>query len=111
MASAFGVLANGGVRHNPYFIERIVDRDGNELFNHAQEPGQQVLDPGVANTAVELMRGRDHGGNRDTRAALKDRPAAGKTGTTEDNADAWFVGFTPDLARCGWERPRGGCRC
>ncbi len=101
MASAFGVLANGGVRHNPYFIERIVDRDGNELFNHAQEPGQQVLDPGVANTAVELMRGVITGGTG-TRAALKDRPAAGKTGTTEDNADAWFVGFTPDLVSAVW---------
>jgi penicillin-binding protein 1A len=101
MASAFGALANGGVRHNPYFIERIVDRDGNELFNHAQEPGQQVLDAGIANTAVELMRGVITGGTG-TRAALKDRPAAGKTGTTEDNADAWFVGFTPDLVAAVW---------
>jgi membrane peptidoglycan carboxypeptidase len=101
MASAFGVLADRGVRHNPYFIERIVDRDGNELFNHAQEPGQQVIDPGVADTAVELMRGVITGGTG-TRAALKDRPAAGKTGTTEDNADAWFVGFTPDLVSAVW---------
>jgi len=101
MASAYGVFAAGGVRHAPYYIERIVDRDGNELYRRPPDPGQQVISPAVAANVVNLLRGVVTAGTG-TRAALADRPVAGKTGTTEDNADAWFVGFTPDLVAGVW---------
>ena len=101
MASAFGVFANGGVRHSPYFIDRIVDRDGNEIYRRVADVGQQVVSPAIASTVVALMQGVVNGGTG-ARAKLADRPVAGKTGTSEDNADAWFVGYTPDLVAAVW---------
>ena len=101
MASAYGVLADGGVRHRPYFIDRIVDRDGTDLYRRAVDVGEQVVAPAIASTAVALMRNVITAGTG-TRAALADRPVAGKTGTSEDYADAWFIGYTPDLVAAVW---------
>ena len=56
MASAYGVLADNGVRHAPYYIDHIVDRDGKVIYQH-QDAGSQVIDPGIAATATKMLQG------------------------------------------------------
>ncbi len=93
-------LANGGYKVAPTTIQRIIDRTGRVLY---QAPTQfkPILNPGVAYLVTQAMTGvlRD-GGTAANIQSLIDRPAAGKTGTTEQNRDAWFVGYTPDLLTC-----------
>jgi penicillin-binding protein 1A len=99
MASAYGVLANGGVRVEPTAILRVVDRNGRVLEQH-QPREKAVVNERTVFVLVDMMKGvlvRGTGGN-----AYIGRPAAGKTGTTSDHLDAWFVGFTPDLAASVW---------
>ncbi|MEX2577433.1 MAG: transglycosylase domain-containing protein [Verrucomicrobiales bacterium] len=103
ITSAYSVFATGGVRHEPFFIEAILDRDGVELFRHEDE-NYRVLSPGAAwLTSTILKRVLEEGGTgarvRDTGFAA---PAAGKTGTTNDFFDAWFVGYTSRLSAGIW---------
>ena len=99
MAAAYATIANGGTAVEPTTLERIVTPDGT-----VHEPDQQVIEsaisPGNAyllTKALEevILRGTGY-------AASIGRPAAGKTGTTNDYADAWFVGFTPQLVAAVW---------
>ncbi len=99
MASAYGVLANGGVRVEPTAVLRVVDRNGKVLEQH-QPRARAVINERSAYVLTDMMKGvliRGTGGG-----ANIGRPAAGKTGTTSDHLDAWFVGFTPDLATAVW---------
>ena len=100
MVQAFSVFANQGVRVEPFGILSVKDSSGHVLENNAPV-GQPVLDPEVAyimsNTLKDVI---DHGTGRVIRRLGFTYPAAGKTGTTNDNIDAWFIGFTPSLA-CG----------
>ncbi len=100
LTGAYLPLANGGYQVPPTTIRRIVDRNGRVLY---QAPTQfkPILNPGVAYLVTQAMTGvlRD-GGTAANIQSLIDRPAAGKTGTTEQNRDAWFVGYTPDLLTC-----------
>lgn len=103
VASAYSVFATGGVRHQPYFIESVVDRDGTVLFQHEGE-SYQVLSSGAAwLTSNILKQVLEEGG---TGASLRTRgftaPAGGKTGTTNDFFDAWFAGYTSRLSACVW---------
>ena len=100
MASAYGVIATGGIRYVPYFIERIVDRQGNVLFTH-ELSGQRVVSERSACWATDVLENNVVNGTG-RRAQLPQQAAAGKTGTTEESADAWFVGFTPHLATAVW---------
>ncbi|WP_419926655.1 transglycosylase domain-containing protein [Candidatus Poriferisocius sp.] len=100
MASAYGVMATGGFRYEPYFIERIVDRQGNVLYQH-ELSGQRVVSPRSACWATDVLENNVINGTG-RRAQLPAQTAAGKTGTTEESADAWFVGFTPHLATAVW---------
>lgn len=100
MASAYGVIATGGIRYEPYFIERIVDRQGNVLFAH-ELSGQRVVSERSACWAADVLENNMVNGTG-RRAQLPLQTAAGKTGTTEESADAWFVGFTPHLAAAVW---------
>jgi membrane peptidoglycan carboxypeptidase len=102
LASAYGVLANGGVRHDPYYIERIEDRDGNVIYRHSADSGKRVIDANIANTAVQVMKGPIKNGTASAELGDFKRPAAGKTGTSQDSADAWFTGFTPELSTSVW---------
>jgi penicillin-binding protein 1A len=100
MAGAAAVLANGGVRHRPYLVESVTDRDGNVLYQH-ESPGRQVLSRQVACLATQVLEANVQGGTG-TAAQLSNMAAAGKTGTAQSHGDAWFVGYTPLLATAVW---------
>ena len=98
LTAAYQVFQNGGVRNEPYLISQITDQRGDVLFTHVPSSGVSVYDAGDAGEMVRMMEGViSHGTG--VRAAFG-RPAAGKTGTSQDWRDAWFVGFTPDWI-CG----------
>ncbi len=94
------MLANGGVRNEPYFIERVTDRDGNVIYQH-DAPGRQVVSQQTACLATQVLEANVQGGTG-TAAALPNMAAAGKTGTAQNFGDAWFVGYTPFLATAVW---------
>ncbi len=99
MASAYGVLANRGIHAKPLAIIKVIDRSGKVLENNV--PREKVaINERTGYVLVDMMRGviaKGTGAN-----ANINRPAAGKTGTTSDYKDAWFVGFTPDLSTAVW---------
>lgn len=103
LASAYTIFATGGIRHEPFFIQAIEDRDGSLLYEH-EGGSYRVLSPGATwLTSNILERVVSEGG---TAAALRERgftaPAGGKTGTTNDFFDAWFSGYTSRLSGCVW---------
>jgi membrane peptidoglycan carboxypeptidase len=100
MASAFSAIANGGSRNPWYLIERIEDAKGNVLFEHEPAPTRALTEQ-VACLATNVLTEVVRSGTA-TRARLPNQVAAGKTGTTERNSDAWFVGFTPYLTTAVW---------
>ncbi len=100
MASGYGVIATGGIRYEPYFIQRVVDRQGNVLYRH-ELSGERVVTERSACWATDVLENNVVNGTG-RRAQLPAQAAAGKTGTTEESADAWFVGFTPYLATAVW---------
>ena len=95
-ASAFATLAAGGVRADPYVVERVTDAEGRVHYEAAPQP-HRVLDEAVAADVTSALRGVLTSGTA-VRARLPGRPAAGKTGTTSGNTAAWFVGYTPQLS-------------
>ena len=99
MASVQATLAAGGVYRRPSAVQRIVDADGNVLYERTA-PGKRVADKAVAYLTTDALRGAVQFGTGE-RADLQ-RPMAGKTGTTQRGADAWFVGYTPDFAAAVW---------
>ena len=102
MASAYGALAASGLLVEPTLVTRIVDDRGRELFAHEPHIIQAVA-PDLALQMVALLQQViERGTGRRVRKLGFDRPAAGKTGTTNDNTDAWFTGFTPGLAASVW---------
>ena len=129
MVTAYSMIANGGRRVKPTLIDRIQDRYGKTIFKHdtrecrgCDAPGgwnnqpepqltdrrEQVLDPMTAYQITSMMEGVVQGG---TAIAMRDvgKPIAGKTGTTNDAKDLWFVGFSPDLVvglYVGYDNPR-----
>ena len=103
IASAFGAFANQGVLMEPISIVRVKDRYGNILEENTPH-GKEVLRKATAYIVTDLLRGVITGGTGGrTRWMYKFyRPAAGKTGTTNDFTDAWFVGYTPQIATSVW---------
>ena len=104
MASAYGTFANNGVHVKPTAIVKILDRDGNVLEDAStlekEETKTRVMSEREAYEMTTMLEGViDHGTGT---AAAIGRPAAGKTGTTDDNKDAWFVGYTPDIVTAVW---------
>ena len=128
MVTAYSMFDNGGRRVKPTLIDRIQDRYGHTVYRHderecrgcdatkwANQPEptlidrrEQVLDPMTAYQMTSMMEGVvQHG----TATILREvgKPVAGKTGTTNDEKDAWFIGFTPDIAvgvYMGYDKPR-----
>ena len=107
MASAYATLADSGVYHRPHFVQKVVRPDGQVLFDASQQndPGEQKIPKAVADNVTAAMQpiaaySRGHG-------LAGGRPSAAKTGTnqlgdTDNNRDAWMVGYTPSLATAVW---------
>ena len=127
MASAYAIIVNGGKKVSPYLIERIQDRDGKTIYKedtydchdcnadkwenqmppHKPETREQIVDPLTAYQMTSILEGV---AIRGTGAKLRslNRHLGGKTGTTNENKDAWFVGFSPDLVAAvyvGYDSP------
>ena len=103
LTATFAAFATLGERPTPRFVTKVVDGNGVELWSQPSEMPRQVLDPAVAFMTVSLM---EDVVNRGTAASVRAvgyrQPAAGKTGTTNDAGDIWFIGFTPDLVGGIW---------
>lgn len=97
MASAYGVFAAGGVYHAPTAIITIADRDGNVIVDNSQDEGKEVLSKSVAYAVTQVLQGVIYSsmGTAPAAALPSGQVAAGKTGTTDDWHDLWFVGYTP----------------
>ena len=118
LTTAYAMLVNGGRRIKPTFIDRVQDRSGATIFRHDQrdcfgcwsddwalgmvppvlpDTREQIADPASVYQVVAMLEGVVQRGTG-RRIAELGRPLAGKTGTTNNNTDTWFIGFTPDLA-------------
>jgi len=131
MVTAYAMFDNGGRRVKPTLIDRIQDRYGHTVYKHDErecigcdaqkwqdqpEPSlidrrQQVLDPMTAYQITSIMEGVVLRGTAGGAGFQKEvgKPVAGKTGTTNDEKDAWFIGYTPDLVvgvYMGYDKPR-----
>ena len=100
LVKAYAVFSNLGYRVEPVFVTRILDRDGNVL-EQAQPERQKVIESTTAYLMTSLLEGVIQQGTGYRVKALK-RPVAGKTGTTDDLYDAWFVGYTPRYVSGVW---------
>ena len=127
MTTAYGMLVNGGRRINPIVIDRIQDRNGQSIFRRDQrdcaecnqewrgqrpprlpDVREQVIDPVTAYQIVAMTEGVVQRGTATTVASVG-APLGGKTGTTNDYKDAWFIGYSPDLVVgvwAGFDQPR-----
>jgi len=102
MVSAFGVFPNKGIRIRPFFISRVEDRDGNLLEEHALE-AEEVISPQTAYLMTHLLEGVvQRGTGWPAGVFLNDTALGGKTGTTDDCTDAWYIGFSPSLCVGVW---------
>ena len=99
MAGAYATLASGGVRHRPTGIQRVVFPDG-KSEDLAKSEGKRVLTDGQAYEVTKVLKMNVQSGTGT--AANYGCPAAGKTGTTDEAKDAWFVGYTPELSAAVW---------
>lgn len=99
MADAYATFAANGIHATPYAIARVTDSTGKPLFV-AHERTDRALDPAIAYLTTNILRGVVTKGTGT--AAGIGRPVAGKTGTTQEYRDAWFVGYTPQLATAVW---------
>ena len=128
MASAYGEFVNGGKKISPYLIERIQDREGYTIYKHdtrecvecnvaswedqpvpqLKDEREQIIDPLSAYQMVSILEGVVQYGTGGRLRSIG-KHLAGKTGTTNKNQDAWFVGFSPDLVVAvyvGFDQPR-----
>ncbi|CAN5796702.1 PBP1A family penicillin-binding protein [soil metagenome] len=107
MAASFATLANDGVRCEPHAIRQIRDRDG-EVLRRKKGDCERAVEEPVARQVTSLLRGPIENGTASRHGKIG-RPAAGKTGTTTNGKDAWFVGYTPQIAVATWvghEQPK-----
>jgi penicillin-binding protein 1A len=100
LVSAYSAFADGGTHVEPFYVTRVLDHGGRTLEEHVPTESA-AISPQVAYVMTSLMKGVVENGTGIVAKSLK-RPVAGKTGTTQENRDLWFVGFTPDVAAAGW---------
>ncbi len=100
MASAFGTFANGGIYVTPYTVERVEDHAGKQLESHVPAE-KEALSPQLAFLVTNLLKGVVTGGTGAYAQRLH-RPVAGKTGTSNEGRDLWFIGYTPDYVAAAW---------
>ncbi len=104
MTQAYSMFANNGVSIAPYFVTRIEDKNGNVLQDFGSNRVTEVISPQTAYVMLQMMRGVITGGTGQ-RIGWQwglDNFIAGKTGTTNENTDGWFVGLTPQLMGIAW---------
>jgi penicillin-binding protein 1A len=101
MAAAFSVFADKGVRVEPFSIVRVEDKDGNVLEENSPTR-QETLSDATAFIMTSMLEGVVNGGTGSRVRDYFQLPAAGKTGTTTGFADAWFVGYTPQISAAVW---------
>jgi len=102
VAVAYSTLANGGVRPRPLAVRNVIDQN-TKVLEKRDVRSEQVISPQLAFMMNDLLKGvLDRGTGAMARRWGFTRPAAGKTGTTNDYKDAWFVGYTPDLLAVVW---------
>lgn len=99
VASVYATFANDGVHVPPAFVTKIVGPDGEVIYQHAHSQSK-AIEPEIARQVTSAMEGVIAGGTG--KSAAIDRPAAGKTGSAQRHTDAWFTGFTPQLATAVW---------
>ena len=99
MASAYGVFATNGILCKPFALLKITDANGQTLYEN-ETVAKRVMDPKPIYSTVDMMKDVLIWGSGGGMGI--GRPAAGKTGTTDNYVDAWFVGFTPDLSTAVW---------
>jgi len=108
ITGAFSVLASGGIKTEPLFVLKIVDKNGN-VIEETRPRKERALSSSTAYLVTDMLAGvLQPGGTASSIAGIISRPAAGKTGTTQNYRDAWFVGYTPDLAAgvyVGYDNP------
>ena len=98
MAAAYGVFANGGVMAKPIYFTSIKDKDGRVLISQRTE-FKKAIDSKKAYIITDMLKSvLESGGTAASVGQSVDRPAAGKTGTTDNYLDAWFVGYTPEIS-------------
>jgi penicillin-binding protein 1A len=112
MARGFAVFANGGFRVTPYLVERITDGEGREVYAATPEvacadcpgerPAPQAISPANAFVMTDVMTDVIQRGTATSAKSLGRSDLAGKTGTTNDRRDAWFVGFNADYVAAAW---------
>lgn len=102
MAGAYATIANGGTYYKPECIQKITDNAGNVIVDNTNPKGKKVLSAEVACMATEVMkRVLVEGVSTDSNPRIS-QPIAGKSGTTDDGKDSWFVGFTPQICAAFW---------
>jgi penicillin-binding protein 1A len=100
MAAAYSVFPNKGVYNKPITFTKIYDKDGNLIYENKPKK-ERIISEQVSYLMVDIMQGVVKGGTGG-RAALPNMPVGGKTGTTTNNLDAWFVGYTPYYTTAVW---------
>lgn len=100
IASAYGAYANGGTYVEPVIYTHVTNKHGEVILENNPRT-EEVVDPGVAFIMTDILRSTVTSG-LGSGASLSNQPVCGKTGTTTDNYDAWFVGFTPQYTAAVW---------
>ncbi|MGH9222809.1 MAG: transglycosylase domain-containing protein [Acidimicrobiales bacterium] len=100
MATGYATVAADGMRRDPFFIERVDGKDGTMLWKHADAPVRAISSQNARIATSVLTQVVSNGTG--TAAAIPGRQVGGKTGSADENADAWFVGYTPQLATAVW---------
>ncbi|GAA3706504.1 transglycosylase domain-containing protein [Gordonia hankookensis] len=109
MASSYATLAASGVKHDPYFVQKVETSDGEVLYDHQASQGERVFPAKVADNVTAALEpiASYSNGHALSDPSLGSRPSAAKTGTaqlgdTGQNKDAWMVGYTPQLSTAVW---------
>jgi len=100
MAGAYAAIANDGYYHPPYFVQRVLDRDGNVLVEH-RDQGRRVFSVQTAQVAADILKKNVLSGTG-TAARVPGHDVGGKTGTAQDFSNAWFAGFSKQLSTAVW---------
>ncbi len=102
IAAAYATIANGGTRNDPSMVEAVEDPHGSLSFRRTRDPRRAFSPEAAFQVTVALQGALDHGTGKMVRSLGYTGTAAGKTGTTDDFRDAWFVGYTPDILALVW---------